>query len=328
MKEAMYYERGQGSVTCHLCPHECTIKENMRGLCGVRENIGGKLYSLVYGKAVSVSIDPIEKKPLYHFLPGTKAFSVATVGCNLRCSFCQNFEISQAPKPKKPIVGHELSPEDIVELAKSYKCSSIAYTYTEPTVFFEYALDTAKLARKAGLKNLWISNGFTNPEPLDEISKYIDAANIDIKGSDKFYREFTGGRLGLVLDTIESLSKKGVWTEVTTLLIPGHNDSDLEEIAKFVASHVSVWHISRFFPMYKMLDVPPTPKDMLERAKKIGEDAGVKYVYIGNVPGKSDTVCPKCGYHVIERNGYDVVNHLDHGKCPKCGYKIEGVFDE
>ena len=328
MKEAMYYEHKQGSVVCHLCPHECTIKENMRGLCGVRENIGGKLYSLVYGKAVSVSIDPIEKKPLYHFLPGTKAFSVATVGCNLRCSFCQNFEISQAPKPKKPIAGHDLSPEDIVELAKSYKCSSIAYTYTEPTVFFEYALDTAKLARKAGLKNLWISNGFTNPEPLDEISKYIDAANIDIKGSDKFYREFTGGRLDPVLDTIESLSKKGVWTEVTTLLIPGHNDSDLEDIAKFVASHVSVWHISRFFPMYKMLDVPPTPKDMLERAKKIGEDAGVKYVYIGNVPGKSDTVCPKCGYHVIERNGYDVVNHLDHGKCPKCGYKIEGVFDE
>ncbi len=331
MKEALYYQKNpDGSVKCLLCPHECTIKENMRGICGVRENINGSLFSLVYGKAVSASIDPIEKKPLFHFLPGSKAFSIATVGCNFRCLFCQNYEISQAPKPKKPIAGHDLPPEDVVSLAENYGCSSIAYTYTEPTIFYEYAIETAKLARRHGLKNLWISNGFTNPEPLEEISKYIDVANIDLKGSDEFYKKITGGRLDPVLDTIKSLSKKGVWVEVTTLLIPGHNDSeeDLNFMSKFISSVGAPWHISRFFPMYKMTDVIPTPISSLRKAKEIGKKNGVKYIYIGNVNEKSDTVCPKCGFHVIERDGYEIKNHLKGGKCPKCGYKIEGVFDE
>ncbi len=332
MKEAMFYESlPDGSVKCHLCPHECIIKPNMRGVCGVRENINGKLYSLVYGKIVSTNIDPIEKKPLFHFKPGSKALSIATVGCNLKCEFCQNFDISQAPKPKRPIIGHELTPEDVVEMAKRYNCSSIAYTYTEPTIFYEFALDTAKLAHKNGIKNLWISNGFTNSEPIKEISKYIDAANIDLKGSDKFYREITGGRLEPVMNTVETLHKMGVWVEVTTLVIPTYNDSkeDLTNIASFISGvDKSIpWHISRFFPMYKMLDVPPTPISKLREAYDIGKNAGLKYVYIGNVPGKVDTICPKCGHHVIERTGYDVSNHLKHGKCPKCGYKIEGVFE-
>ncbi len=329
MKEALFYEKVEDDVRCRLCPHNCFIKPNMRGVCGVRENINGKLYSLVYGKSVSANIDPIEKKPLFHFLPGTKAFSIATVGCNFRCLFCQNFDISQAPKPKKPIFGHELLPEDVVGLAKRYGCSSIAYTYTEPTVFYEYALETARLARKEGIKNLWISNGYINQEPLEEISKYLDAGNIDLKGSDKFYREIAGGRLEPVLDTIRTLKKKGIWTEVTTLLIPGHNDSveDLKNIAEFISSIGAPWHISRFFPMYKMLDVPPTPLSSLEKAVEIGREKGIKYIYVGNVPENEDTVCPKCGFHVIERVGYQVVNHLDHGKCPKCGYKIEGVFE-
>jgi len=332
MKEAMFYEKlKDGLVRCQLCPHNCVIKPNMRGICGVRENINGKLYSLVYGKSISESIDPIEKKPLFHFLPGTKAFSIATIGCNFRCLFCQNFDISQAPKPRKPIFGHELSPEDIVNLAKRYKCKSIAYTYTEPTIFYEYAYDIAKLARKEGIKNLWISNGFINQEPLKKIAKYLDAANIDLKGSDEFYKKITGGNLSPVLDTIKTLHNLGVWTEVTTLVIPGQNDSenDIKEIIKFIASvdKSMPWHISRFFPTYKMLDVPPTPIKKLKEIHDMGKNEGLKYVYMGNISEKSDTICPKCGYHVIERNGYQTINHLKKGKCPKCGYKIEGVFE-
>ncbi len=319
----MLYKTDKKIVKCELCNHFCVIHPNKTGLCRVRKNIGGKLYSLVYGKIVSASQDPIEKKPLYHFLPGTKSFSIATVGCNFSCKFCQNYDISQT----KSIVGEDATPQEIVSLAIKTECKSIAYTYTEPTIFFEFAYDTAVLA-KGKLKNIFVTNGYFTEKAFKKIRPFLDAANIDLKSMDEdFYKRIVGAKLEPVLENIKRLYKAGVWIELTTLLIPGYNDKCLKEIAEFIASIDKniPWHISRYYPYYK-LNAQPTPMELLEKAYKIGKDAGLNYVYLGNVPSHQNTYCPKCNSVVIERSGYEIVNHTKNGKCEKCGEKIAGVF--
>lgn len=332
MKEALFYKNIGKAVQCRLCPHFCTLKNKERGKCGVRENKDGKLYSLNYGKAISTAIDPIEKKPLFHFLPGTLAYSIATVGCNFSCSFCQNWEISQV---KQGIVyGEEMPPKQIVDDALDSGCRSIAYTYTEPTIFFEYAYDTAKLANKKGLKNIFVTNGFINKEPVDMIEPYLDAANIDLKGfSEAFYKSVIGGRLKPVLDTIKYMHKKGIFIELTTLIVPGHNDSQvmLKKIVDFISDldKEVPWHISRFYPHYQMRDVQPTDIAVLRKAADLGKKAGIKYIYIGNVPFNEyeSTVCAKCKKSVIKRAGFSVIDmNIKGNKCAYCNNKIPGVF--
>ncbi len=329
-KEAMLYESLDNSLTrCALCAHRCTIKPGRKGLCGVRENDGGVLYTLVYSEAIAAHVDPIEKKPLYHFLPGTSSFSIATVGCNFRCRFCQNSDISQAPREDASLRGEEFSPVEVVAAAKRYACDSIAYTYTEPTVFFEYAYETSKLAHEEGIKNIFVTNGYMTLEALDEIDGYLDAANVDLKSfDDGFYRRQCGARLQPVLDTIQAMHERGVWVEVTTLLIPGLNDGDeeLTKIAQFMAG-VDLdmpWHVSRFTPRYKMQDRPGTPVDSIHRAVEIGREAGLRYVYAGNVPGDmyENTLCPACGAVAIGRVGYSTVVNLDGDKCASCGQQL------
>lgn len=330
MKEAMFYEKlAEEAVQCKLCPHYCTLKTGERGKCGVRENKHGKLYTMCYGKAVSAGVDPIEKKPLYHFKPGSYSMSVATVGCNFACRFCQNFSISQGFGNKRELPGDELPPGRIVELAIQNECESISYTYTEPTIFYEYAYDTARMAKEKGIANVFVTNGFINPEPQKEIVKYLDAVNVDLKSfSDDFYKETVGGRLQPVLDAIRAYHEAGVWVEVTTLVIPGKNDQDLEKIADFIAS-VDVripWHISRFFPMYKLDHLEPTPPEMILKAVELGRRKGLKYVYAGNLRGKDlqSTYCPKCGEPVISRDG-GVVDNTKDGRCRHCSARIDMV---
>lgn len=290
MKEAILYEKLEnGKVKCAVCNHRCVIGEGKRGICGVRENRQGVLYALNYGLTISAANDPIEKKPLYHFLPGTMIYSFATVGCNFRCSWCQNWEISQASKPARPIEGTYVTPEEHVARAIELGCPSIAYTYSEPTIFLEYALDTMKLAREKGLKNVWVTNGYMSKETLDLIIPYLDAANVDYKGPDDgVYEKYCGGKAVHIMDNLIYLQKAGVHQEITTLIVPGVNDKyeQLEEIAKFIADEVGTdvpWHISRFFPNWKMMDVPITPLETLKMAEKIGKEAGLKYIHIGNV---------------------------------------------
>ena len=334
IKEAMFYEKLEGDlVQCHLCSHHCRISEGKRGICGVRENINGTLYSLVYGKLISGAVDPIEKKPLFNFLPGSRSYSVATVGCNFRCLNCQNYEISQMPKPQKQILGEEIAPEEIVGAAKRYGCRSIAYTYTEPTIFFEYAYETAKLASKEGIKNIFITNGYITEEPLRTIAPYLDAANIDLKSfSEEFYRETCGARLKPVLEAIRQYVELGIWIEITTLVIPSLNDTEetLRRIAKFIKDldEGIPWHVTRFFPTYKLSDLSPTPIRTLDRARKIGLDAGLKYVYQGNIPSEGeDTYCPNCGRLMIGRRGYRVTEYkIKDSECPYCGSTIDGVW--
>ncbi len=331
MKEARFYDKIDGKVKCRLCRHECVIAPGKRGICGVRENIDGKLYSLVYGKAVSYHVDPIEKKPLYHFLPRSQSFSFATVGCNFSCLHCQNWEISQKKNSEPP--GIELPPEEIVRLAEEYRCESISYTYTEPTIFYEYAYDTAKLASEKGIKNVFVTNGYTGEEALREISKYLDAANIDLKGfTEEFYRKICGARLEPVLENIRLYYELGVWIEVTTLIIPGYNDDEeqLRGIARFLAeiNPDIPWHVTRFHPDYQLTTASATPVDTLRKAREIGREEGLRYVYIGNVPGEGEnTYCPACGALLIRRYGYNVeVVNLKKDRCGKCGEKIAGVF--
>ncbi|MFB0534946.1 MAG: AmmeMemoRadiSam system radical SAM enzyme [Anaerolineae bacterium] len=331
MKEAMLYDKLEDNqVRCALCAHRCLIKPSRLGICGVRENRDGTLYSLVYAQAISANVDPIEKKPLYHFLPGTGAFSIATVGCNFRCDFCQNADISQASKEGRwGRWGRELLPEQVVDLAQRNRCASIAYTYTEPTVFFEYAYDTAKIATERGLKNVFVTNGYMTEEALHEIEPYLDAANVDLKGfTDEFYRRLCGAQLQPVLDSIRLMHQMGVLVEVTTLIVPGHNDGDeeLRQIAQFLAdiSPDLPWHISRFVPHYKMTNVPPTPVETLHRAAEIGYETGLRYVYAGNVPGDryESTYCPNCGKIAIQRFGYHTQVRLDGDRCKNCGYQL------
>lgn len=334
LKEALFYQKlDDKNVQCLLCPRKCFIKPNTRGFCGVRENRDGKLYTLVWGEAAAVHVDPIEKKPLFHFLPGETAFSIATAGCNLRCKFCQNWEISQArPEDISPIL---ITPEQIVQEAKKSGSKIIAYTYTEPTIFYEYMLETAMLAKKEGIKNIIHSAGFINEEPLRKLCKYLDAANIDLKGfTQKYYDQMCMGNLEDVLRTLKILKEENVHLEITNLIVPGQNDLDLD------IQNMCVWikenlgadtplHFSRFWPMYKLSNSPPTPVSTLENACGIAQRAGLKYVYIGNVPGHSGetTFCPKCKRALIVRIGYNITeNNIAEGKCKFCGEKIEGIW--
>lgn len=333
MKEASFYVKQDGKVKCVLCPHNCVIADGKRGVCGVRENRGGTLYSLVYGKAAAAHVDPVEKKPLFHYKPGSDSYSISTVGCNLRCLQCQNWDISQRPEGGG-IDGRDMPPDKVVEEALRTGCESISYTYTEPTVFFEYARDTGVLARKKGLGNVFVSNGFTGAEALLEAESFLDAANVDLKSfRDEFYRRVCGARLEPVLDTLKRMVEAGIWLEVTTLVIPSLNDSDeeLEDIASFICGELGEsvpWHVSRFHPDYKLDDVPATPIDTIHRAWKIGRDAGLNFVYAGNIPHEDseNTFCPNCGEAVIVRRGFSVVeNNLSDGKCVSCSRKIEGI---
>jgi pyruvate formate lyase activating enzyme len=332
-KEAMLYTRlDDGLVRCSLCAHRCTVKPGRLGICRVRENAEGALYTLVYAEAIAVHVDPIEKKPIYNFLPGTRSFSIATVGCNFRCTFCQNADISQAPREGFSLTAQQLPPDQVVAAAKRYACDSIAYTYTEPTVFFEYAFDSAKLARQEDIRNIFVTNGYMTLEALEEISPYLDAANVDLKSfDDAFYRRVCGARLQPVLETIEAMHERGVWVEVTTLLIPGLNDSEdeLRQIAQFIAGvDLDIpWHVSRFTPRYKMRNKPSTPVDSIHRAAEIGGEEGLRYVYVGNVPGNvhENTLCPSCGAVAIGRVGYHTTLNLDGNRCASCGQALAVV---
>jgi pyruvate formate lyase activating enzyme len=335
MKEALLYEKlDNQKVKCHLCAHHCKIVSGKFGVCSVRENIDGTLYSHVYGRTMARNVDPIEKKPLYHFFPGTKAFSIGTPGCNFHCDFCQNCEISQVVSPDILTMGQPATPGEIVQEAIARDCKSIAYTYTEPTIFFEYCNDIAPLAKEAGLKNVFVSNGFMTSEMLDTAAPWLDAVNIDLKAfKDETYRRLMGGHLQPVLDAMKKITQMGVWLEVTSLIIPGINDDpqELHEMAHFVADELGVdvpWHISRFFPGYRMNNVPPTPMDTLHEAREAGTEAGLNYIYVGNVPASADqnTICPRCDANLIERVGYNVLaNNIDNGRCPECGYEIAVV---
>ena len=326
-----------GRVRCHLCAFRCRIEPGRRGICGVRENRAGALHTLVYGRAVADEIDPIEKKPFHHFLPGSTAYSIATVGCNFRCLHCQNHAIALFPREHGGrLMGRALSPEEVVLLARRNGCGSVAYTYTEPTVFFEYAQRTAALAAAAGLRNVFVTNGTATPEALQALAPVLHGVNIDLKSfSDRFYRRICGGaRLHWVLDAIGLHRRLGIWVEVTTLVIPGRNDSEAElrDIARFLVGvdRNIPWHVSRFFPAHRMAEVPPTPLATLERAREVGFEEGLRHVYLGNLrPGETgeDTVCPGCSVAVIRRRGHHVLaNTLRDGACPHCGHAIAGVW--
>lgn len=334
MREAMFYKKGENKeVNCSLCYHCCTIKEGKKGICGVRENREGTLYSLVYGKSISESVDPIEKKPLFHFYPGSKSFSMATVGCNFKCLHCQNNSISQMPRDQKYITGNELHPSRIVSLAKEYNCESISYTYTEPTIYFEYAYETSKIAKEEGLANIFVTNGYIMPEALKTIQPYLDGANIDLKSfSDEFYRKVCGAKLQPVLDSITLHHQLGIWIEITTLIIPHHNDSDqeLRDIAKFIKNldEKIPWHITAFYPTYRLTDQPRTSVTTLRRARDIGLSEGLRYVYEGNVPGEGgeNTFCYNCNTLLIQRLGFSIIeNSIKDNRCPNCQTSIDGV---
>ena len=332
MKEALWWKKQKNStVQCFLCPRNCVIADGKLGFCGVRQNKKGKLYSLVYGKATGVQIDPIEKKPLYHFKPGSAAFSIGTVGCNLVCQHCQNWQTSQA-KPEQ-FHAYEISPEEVVQKAKEQHCKTIAYTYNEPTIFGEYVIDTAKLARKAGIKNVLITNGFTG-EALQDFCKHIDGVNVDLKAFDnEFYKKYSGAWLEPVLESIKTYHKKKIWIELTNLIIPTLND-DMEKIKEMIAwiqenlnSEIPL-HFSAFYPSYKLEDLPPTSAATLMEARKLAMKMGMQYVYIGNVvtTDEDNTYCPKCGELVIERVNFTILqNNIKDGKC-KCGHKIPGFW--
>lgn len=334
MKEAMFYDRLEGAkVKCRLCHQHCTIKDGQRGFCGVRENRGGTLYTLVWERVVARNVDPIEKKPLFHFHPGSRSYSIATVGCNFRCLHCQNYDISQWPREHPDIPGEQVAASEIVASALQTRCQSISYTYVEPTIFFEYAYECARLAREKGLANVFVSNGYTGPEAARAIAPFLDGNNIDLKSfSDAHYRKVCGARLAPVLDTIALMKELGVWVEVTTLVIPGANDSEAElrDIARFIkgVSPAVPWHVTQFYPTYKMLDRGRTPVETLRRAREIGLEEGLRYVYTGNVPGEGgeNTYCYQCGELLIARVGFSIGQaRTQGGKCPKCSAQIDGV---
>lgn len=334
MKEAMFYERQDNrKVRCCLCRFNCLINDGDRGICAVRENSRGTLYSLNYGKLCAEHADPIEKKPLFHVLPGSKSYSIATVGCNFHCRHCQNYSISQVERSAS-IRGREQTPQEIVQRAIDNNCSSISYTYTEPTIFFEFAYDIALLARKAGLKNIFVTNGYISRDALAMIAPYLDAANIDLKGfTEGFYRDIVHARLSEVLDSIIEYHRQGIWIELSTLIIPGLNDSDseLRSIAEFIVTNLGIdtpWHVSQFYPTYKLIDHTRTPVTTLRRAREIGLAAGLRFVYEGNVPGEGgeNTMCPSCSSLLIKRCGYVIEsNRISNGACPDCNAAIAGI---
>ena len=336
MKEALFYEKLKGKkVRCFLCRHNCLIEEGKRGVCGVRENKGGVLYSLVYGKILSANPDPIEKKPLFHLLPGSFSFSIATAGCNFHCLHCQNYTISQLPRETGEVgTEREVPPEKVVSMAMEYNCATIAHTYTEPTIFFEYAYDVAKLGKEKGIRSIFVTNGYIGEEALRYIAPYLAGANVDLKGfREETYKKIYGGRLSPVLDNIKLMKELGIWVEVTTLVIPTINDSEgeLRDIANFIAEVGTdiPWHISRFHPDYKLTNLPPTPRATIDRAREIGKEAGLRYVYSGNIPGDKgeNTYCYQCGAILIRRFGFQIIeNRLKEGRCPECGAEIDGVW--
>jgi len=335
MKQAVLWEAAEGKkVKCGLCSWRCVIEEGKLGRCCVRQNVDGVLYSLTYDKVCSANPDPIEKKPLFHFQPGTSSFSIATMGCNFRCEFCQNWQISQAAIEDGRIEGRAISPEQIVSAAVGYGCASIAYTYTEPTVFMELCAECGQLAKEKGLANVFVSNGYMTREAIDFAKDWLGGINVDLKAfNEDYYRRLCKARLGPVLDTIRYIAKEtSIWMEITTLLVPGQNDSDdeLRRLADFIVEEGGAdvpWHISRFHPQYKYFGSDSTPVSSLERAEAIGKAAGLHYVYLGNVPGsKSEsTYCYSCGKVLIERVGYRIIaNDIRNSACPDCGTKIAG----
>jgi pyruvate formate lyase activating enzyme len=334
LREALLYEKTEEEkVHCFLCNHHCIISPGKYGICGVRENRGGILYTHAYGKLISQGVDPIEKKPLYHFLPGSTSFSIAAIGCNFQCGFCQNWQISQV-KEAKGLGLHpsDAKPDEIVEKAKRSGSKSISYTYTEPTIFFEFAYDIAQRAKKEGLLNVFVTNGFMTEEMLALMHPFLDAANIDLKSfRDDFYRSVCKARLAPVLKNIEKMKRLGIWIEVTTLVVPGQNDSEneLRKIAAFLAQVDKgiPWHISRFHPQYRMDDLRSTPLPILDRAFEIGKEEGLRYVYLGNVWGDGNaTRCHRCGILLVERRGFSINKYrINKGRCPGCSTPIEGV---
>jgi pyruvate formate lyase activating enzyme len=339
MKESVLYEKlDEKNIRCKTCSHFCVVALGKRGICGMRENADGKLQVLNYSRAIAANVDPVEKKPLFHFLPGTKTFSFGTAGCNFRCGNCQNWNISQFGKKSdatREVIersGDDLPPEKIIELAKENDCPSISYTYTEPTIFLEYALDTMKLAKKAGLKNIWVSNGFMGRETLKLVMPYLDAINIDIKSfDDKFYHENCGARIEPVFENCKTILKNNIWLETTTLLIPTLTDNEktLHKIANFIKNDLGdsvPWHVSAFSGAisWKLKNLPETPIEKVKKAYEIGKTAGLKYVYAGNVAGSEmeSTYCPKCGELIINRIGYNIKRFDREGKCKKCQESI------
>ena len=335
MEAWLYEPLGEDRVRCHLCAHTCVIPPGKRGLCGVRENRAGILESLVYGRLIAAGDDPIEKKPIFHLLPGSRSFSIATVGCNFKCRFCQNADIAQMPSDRSGMIaGDAATAESVVAAAKQRGCTSISYTYTEPTVFFEFACDTAKLAHADGLKNVFVTNGYMSAEALERVSPWLDAANVDLKAyRDDFYKSQCGARLEPVKATLKAMKEYGIWVEVTTLVIPGLNDDpeELSRLAAFIANDLGTetpWHVSRFHPTYRLTDRSGTPVETLIRARDIGMGAGLKYVYTGNIPGQGgeDTLCSGCGETVIARQGFRITaSHLENGHCTRCGTTIDGI---
>ena len=342
MREALLYAKlSDDRVRCSLCSHRCLVASGHKGTCLVRENRDGTLYTLVYGLPLSEAVDPIEKKPLFHFYPGSTAFSIATAGCNFRCTFCQNWSISQMPRERGQILGQQTSPEEVVTAARRLGSRSIAYTYTEPTIFFEYSYDIARLAHEVGIASVYVTNGYMTPEMLELFQgvggahePWLDAANVDLKAfRDETYRRVCGARLQPVLDALQKMVELGVWLEVTTLVVPGLNDSEgeLRDLAAFIAGHLGrqvPWHVSRFHPDYRMQDSTPTPRSTLQRAYELGREAGLHYVYVGNLPtaGLEDTHCPDCGQCVIERRGFQVTRRSTAGgRCAACHALLHGV---
>lgn len=335
MREALFYKELKNLVVqCQLCPRYCILKHGERGNCRVRENRKGKLYSLVYARPCAAAVDPIEKKPQYHFLPGTKAFSIGTAGCNLHCKFCQNWWMSQSGPEAVP--SFELSAEAVVERALAEGCKSIAYTYNDPIVFTEYVLDIAKLAKRKGLKNVFVTNGFINREPLLLICKYIDAFHVDLKGfTEQYYREICLARLKPVLETLKVLKQEKVWFEIINLIVPTLNDDmrTIQSMCGWIKKELGTdfpLHFSRFFPEYKLLNLPQTRIEVLEKAAEIASKTGLKFVYIGNVAGREDnTHCPECGRLLIRRSSFFEVleNNIKKGKCPDCGYAVPGIWE-
>lgn len=320
-------------VLCLLCPHFCELKEGQTGICRVRENVGGTLYSNAYGNPCSVAVDPIEKKPLFHFYPGSRILSLATAGCNMRCQNCQNWSISQVGPEEVP--AYELSPQAVVELALKESVESIAFTYTEPTIYFEYMVDIARLAKENGLKTVMVSNGFVNPEPLMELCPLLDAANIDLKVFDETtYKKLTGAKLKPVLETLQTLKNENVWLEITNLLVPGFSEepSKIQELCHWLVINGFCdvpLHFSRFFPNFKLPHTSPTPPESLEQAREIAKGAGLRHVYVGNLPNApgENTICPSCGRTLVGRSGYRILSfQLKAGQCAFCGTKVSGKF--
>lgn len=321
-------------VECQLCPKRCRLEEGQRGDCRVRINLDRKLQTLVYGNPCSVHIDPIEKKPLFHVLPATGSFSIATAGCNLHCKFCQNWQISQ--RPAEETENYDLPPGKVVEAALKNRCRSIAYTYSEPIVFYEYMMDTAKLAKEKGLLNLWITAGFIEEKPLLELCPLMDAANVDLKGiTEKYYQEMCSAQLAPIQNAIITLRRRGVWVEITNLVIPTWNDSenDIRTLCRWIVDHVGAdvpLHFSRFTPMHQLKNLPPTPHETLTLAREIAFQEGLHYAYVGNIPDHdgNNTYCPRDKKLLVRRIGYTILeNHIQEGKCPFCGIDIPGIWE-